>query len=54
MNPEANRIIDALGGTKAAADLCEVKPPSIVGWRIRGIPKARLLFLKAVRPELFK
>lgn len=50
----ANDIIDALGGTAAVARMCEVRQPSVSEWRVRGIPKARLMYLKAVRPEVFE
>lgn len=53
MAMDANKIIDELGGTVAVADLCEVKPPSVSEWRHTGIPKARMQFLRAVRPDLF-
>jgi hypothetical protein len=48
-----SEIIDALGGTLAAASLCEVSPPSVSEWRKKGIPKARRMFLRSVRPDLF-
>lgn len=50
----ASEIIDSLGGTFAVARLCEVKPPSVSEWRITGIPRARMMFLKLARPEVFK
>ncbi len=46
-------IIDALGGTNAVAELCEVSPSAVSQWRQDGIPKARLMFLHAVRPDIF-
>lgn len=49
MNTEANKIIDALGGTSEVARLCDVRLPSVSGWRVVGIPKARMQFLCAVR-----
>lgn len=49
-----SEIIDALGGTSAVAELCEVKPPSVSEWRTKGIPRARLKFLKLARPEVFQ
>lgn len=52
MNP--NDIIDALGGTAEVSRLCDVKMPSVSGWRKKGIPKSRLMFMKAVRPDVFK
>ena len=52
MNP--SEIIDALGGTFRVAELCEVRPPSVSDWRKQGIPKARLMFLRIARPEVFQ
>jgi ABC-type hemin transport system substrate-binding protein len=49
----ADEIIDALGGTNATAELCNVKPPSVSDWRKTGIPDARLMFLKLARPDVF-
>jgi hypothetical protein len=49
----ANQIIDALGGTNEVARLCNVKPPSVSGWREDGIPDARLMYLKVIRPDIF-
>lgn len=49
-----SEIIDALGGTSRVAELCEVRPPSVSDWRKHGIPKARMMFLRAVRPEVFE
>ncbi|RBB42002.1 hypothetical protein DPV79_05230 [Burkholderia reimsis] len=46
-------MIDAFGGTAATAQLCEVRMPSVSEWRRNGIPRARLLFLKLARPDLF-
>jgi hypothetical protein len=52
MNP--SEIIDALGGTFRVAELCEVRPPSVSEWRKYGIPRARMMFLRIARPEVFK
>jgi hypothetical protein len=52
-NLTADEIIDALGGTSEVARLCEVKDPSVSQWRRHGIPNYRLMYLKAVRPEVF-
>lgn len=49
----ANKIIDALGGTFRVAEMCEVRPPSVSDWRKNGIPRARLMFLRLARPEVF-
>ena len=51
---DTNQIIDALGGTSAVARMCEIRPPSVSGWRARGrIPKAQLMYLKLARPDVF-
>lgn len=49
----ANQIIDALGGTNEVARLCEIKPPSVSEWRRDGIPRARLMFLRLARQDVF-
>ena len=54
MNTEASKIIDTLGGTAEVARLCDVRMPSVSGWRTHGIPKARMLFLCAVRKRDMK
>lgn len=54
MDQIANTVIDRLGGTSAVAKICECKPPSVHGWRVHGIPKARLQFLRAVYPHVFE
>ncbi len=51
MNPSA--IIEALGGTSRVAELCEVRPPSVSDWKKYGIPRARMMFLRIARPEVF-
>ena len=50
----ATQIIDALGGTFEVAKLCQVKPPSVSEWRKEGIPPARLMYLKVIRPDVFE
>ncbi|KJZ51650.1 hypothetical protein VC36_18210 [Pseudomonas marginalis] len=52
MNP--NDVIDALGGTFRVAELCEVRPPSVSGWRKYGIPRARMMFLRVAKPEILE
>ncbi len=47
-------IIDALGGNAKVADLCECSRQAVQQWRADGIPKARRLYLKAIRPDLFR
>lgn len=46
-------IIDKLGGTSKVAELCEVTTGAVSQWREDGIPRARVLFLKAIRPDVF-
>lgn len=52
-NTEAARVIDALGGTVAVANLCHVKPPSVSEWKRTGIPQAREQFLRLLKPDAF-
>ena len=51
---EACRVIDALGGTGAVAQLCEVTDAAVSQWRKDGIPKARLQYLRLAKPEVFE
>lgn len=53
MNEYANKVIDALGGTSEVATLCNVTTGGVSQWRKDGIPDARLMYLKAVRPKVF-
>jgi hypothetical protein len=50
MNTHATKIIDALGGTAEVARLFDVRMPSVSGWKVEGIPKARMHYIKAVHP----
>ncbi|MEO5811569.1 MAG: Rha family transcriptional regulator [Rhodanobacter sp.] len=50
---DANNVIDNLGGTFAVARLCQVRPPSVSEWRRTGIPAARLMYLRVIRPDVF-
>lgn len=57
MNPKTtkhSRIIDAIGGTGEVAKLCEVQPSAVSQWRTDGIPRARLMYLRVIRPDAFK
>lgn len=54
MNNDAAKIIDALGGTAEAARLFEVRMPSVSAWRHFGIPRARMMYLKAAHPKALK
>ena len=52
---DANTIIDKLGGTSKTAELCEVTVGAVSQWRTaNAIPRARLMYLRAVRPEVFR
>jgi hypothetical protein len=50
---DPNTIIDRLGGPTKVAELCEIKVPSVCEWRHNGIPKARLMYLRLARPDVF-
>lgn len=51
---DAARVIEALGGTQAVADLCGVKAPSVSEWKRNGrFPQAREQFLRLLRPAAF-
>lgn len=52
MHPDSE-IIDLLGGTTAVAKLCEIKAGSVSEWRRKGIPRARVLYLRVIRPDAF-
>jgi hypothetical protein len=46
-------LIDKLGGTSKAAKFFDVDPASVSGWRWTGLPRARMMYLKLARPDLF-
>lgn len=48
-----SEIIDALGGTAEVARICNVRPPSVSEWRVKGIPEARRMYLEVLRPDVF-
>ena len=50
---DANTLIERLGGTVKVSELCEVSAQAVSQWRTEGIPKARLMFLKLARPDVF-
>lgn len=57
----SQETIQALGGPSEVARLCQVSPQAVSQWfgidpvtkEERVIPKARLMFLQAIRPEVF-
>lgn len=50
---DSNRIIDELGGISAVARICDVTTSASAQWRHNGIPRARLMYLRLVRPDVF-
>jgi hypothetical protein len=50
---DSNKAIDLLGGTTAAALFFEVKKPSVSEWRLKGMPRARAMYLRVVRPDIY-
>lgn len=52
---DARKIIEKLNGPSAVARFFECSPAAVSQWkRDNHIPKARLLHLKAARPDLFE
>jgi hypothetical protein len=49
-----SKLIDDLGGTSKVAEMFEVTTGAVSQWREDGIPRARLLHLKHIRPDLFQ
>lgn len=50
-----DKVVEALGGDVAAAQFFEITRQAIAKFRKQGrIPNARLLHLKAARPDLFE
>ena len=48
----ANKIIDELGGTVEAARFFEVTTGAVSQWRKAGIPRARMMYVRAMRPDI--
>jgi hypothetical protein len=53
MEIDPNVVIDRLGGTSAAARICDIEPASVSGWKKNGIPKPWVKFLRLAYPEAF-
>ena len=51
---EADRIIDAMGGTVAVCELFGIISGAVSQWRESGIPDARMFSIKLLRPDLFE
>lgn len=47
-------IIEALGGTREAAVIFDIRPQSVSRYRKIGMPKYRKAYLKLLRPDLFE
>lgn len=54
MNTQATTIVERLGDTAEVARMFEVRMPSVSDWKKSGIPKARMMFIKAVRPDVLE
>ena len=57
----SDQIIERLGGTSEVGRLCDCTPQAVSQWMgldasgdQREIPKARLMYLKLLRPEVFR
>lgn len=53
MNINSKEIINALGGTSKVAKIFNITMPSVTGWKSKGIPLARLMYLEVKYPHLF-
>lgn len=52
MNTHATTVVERLGDTAEVARMFEVRMPSVSDWKKYGIPKARMMFIRAVRPDV--
>jgi len=48
-----DEIIDALGGTSKVAAIADVTDSAVSQWRVNGIPKHQLKFLRLACPVAF-
>ena len=51
MNKKHIEFIQRLGGATKVAVICEVTRGAVSQWKVRGIPKAQLNFLKTKFPK---
>ena len=51
---DANQVIDQIGGTSEVARICDVTVGAVSQWRTNGIPRARMMYLQVIRPDLFR
>ena len=54
MDHSHSSIIDALGGNARVAEICNISSQAVSKWRREGIPEARLMYLRLLRPDLFE
>ena len=47
------QVVQRLGGPSEVARLNGITPSAVSQWVTNGIPPARLLYLKAIRPDVF-
>lgn len=50
---DTNLIIDRIGGTSIVAGICEVTPSAVSQWRVNGIPRPWMMFLREAFPAAF-
>lgn len=53
VHPDSD-LIDALGGTTEVAAVCKVSPQAVSHWRRDGIPEARRMYLRLLKPDAFR
>ena len=56
-NIDANisgEIIDILGGTKKVSEIFGIRQASVTGWREKGIPAARAMYLRVAYPGVIE
>ncbi|WP_322999987.1 hypothetical protein [Castellaniella sp.] len=52
-HPDA-AVIERLDGTVAVARLCKISAASVSRWKKKGIPQAREMYLRLLRPDVFQ
>lgn len=45
-------LIDELGGPTQVGNICGIKPPSVLGWVKKGIPRGWVMYFKNQYPNL--
>lgn len=49
---QARNLIYELGGSGRVAEILECKSPSVSAWIHKGVPNARLMYLRTAFPDL--